>query len=513
MKRKALTTALLAGLTGVAGMTSVSNAVNINPDGLGQVLVYPFYSVNDGAQTLISVVNTTNLVKAVKVRILEGMNTREVLDFNLYMSPFDVWTGNIRQSSVDGAGQLQTGDTSCTVPDIVNDFPGGVDFRNFAYVGTVNDGETESIRRTREGHIEMIEMGVVNNITEGSAAAATHTGALGSEIPLDCQQLQDAWFAAGPAGYWAANPLVDMSSPSGGLFGGAYILDVQGGTSVGYNAVAVDRHSSIINHTRPDSTQPTIANADTNGSTLFVDSIVFDNIVNRDTDGDGDFDNGVVRTTWTDLSAAGADAVSAVFMRDQLFNEFIVNADIGAATEWVVTFPTKRFYVDRLVARAPFTDTFGEGGACEDVGLTIYNREESPITIRNDDFSPTPPQAPGPQLCWEANVIAWDQGLANQNIADPAADRTAILGASNWANVTLPGAGFNEGWATLSFPNNATNLVENPNTQGHAYLGLPATGFAVTEFVNGALDNGTLSNYDSLFDHRGTRNICVVGCS
>ena len=36
MKRKTLTTAVMAGLTGMAGMMSVANAVNVNPDGLGQ---------------------------------------------------------------------------------------------------------------------------------------------------------------------------------------------------------------------------------------------------------------------------------------------------------------------------------------------------------------------------------------------------------------------------------------------------------------------------------------------
>lgn len=514
MKRKALTTALLAGITGVAGVTSVSNAVNLNPDGLGQVLIYPFYTVNDGNQTLISVVNTTAEAKAVKVRVLEGMNSREVLDFNLYLSEFDVWTANISEDGTTDGGNLRTNDTSCTVPNIVDDFPDGVPFRDFGYVGVNNDGETESIRRTREGYIEMIEMGVVTNATEGSAAAATHVGPLGGEAPSDCVQLEDAWFSGGAAGYWAANPLIDMDPPSGGLFGGGYILDVQGGTSAGYNATALDRHSSIINHTRPDSTQPTIASADTAGNVFAVNSIVFDNEVDRDTDGDGFPDNGIILTTWTANPGAGEDAVSAVLMRNQLFNEFVVSDSINADTEFVITFPTKRFYVDFAVtARPPFTEVFDEGGACEDVGLVIYNREESPITIRTDDFSPPRPAAPGPQLCWEANVIAWDQGLAAQDISDASADRTEILGSANWSNVALP-SGFSEGWATLSFPNNATDPLINTNAQGHAYSGLPALGFAVVEFANGTLSGGSvLSNYDSLFDHRATRDVCVTGCS
>ncbi|MFN2334269.1 MAG: hypothetical protein ABR550_07585, partial [Wenzhouxiangellaceae bacterium] len=115
MKRNSLTTAVLAGLTGVAGMVGVSNAVNINPDGLGQVLLYPYYTARGGNDTLISIVNTTDNAKSVKVRFLEGLNSREVLDFNLYMSAFDVWAAGVTANAAGGA-TLLIPDSSCTVP-------------------------------------------------------------------------------------------------------------------------------------------------------------------------------------------------------------------------------------------------------------------------------------------------------------------------------------------------------------------------------------------------------------
>jgi hypothetical protein len=46
MKKNALTTALLAGLAGAAGLACTVHAANLNPDGLGQALVYPYYTVN-----------------------------------------------------------------------------------------------------------------------------------------------------------------------------------------------------------------------------------------------------------------------------------------------------------------------------------------------------------------------------------------------------------------------------------------------------------------------------------
>src|SRR5882757_1736640 len=105
MKRNSLTTAVVAGIAGVAGFAGLANAVDLNPDGLGQVLIYPYYTVNGGQDTLFSVVNTDPVNgKAVKVRFLEGYNSREVLDFNLYLSPNDVWTARVSQTADAPAG-------------------------------------------------------------------------------------------------------------------------------------------------------------------------------------------------------------------------------------------------------------------------------------------------------------------------------------------------------------------------------------------------------------------------
>ena len=75
-KKKSLYAAL-AGASAL-GVTGAAHAVNVNPDGLGQVLIYPYYTTNDKIlgvspfASLLSVVNTTTSAKAVKVRFLEG---------------------------------------------------------------------------------------------------------------------------------------------------------------------------------------------------------------------------------------------------------------------------------------------------------------------------------------------------------------------------------------------------------------------------------------------------------
>src|SRR5437868_1639392 len=153
-KRKALFAAVVAGL----GTVGTAEAVFIAPNRTGQTLVYPYYTVqNSGTNswnTYISVVNTTPDAKAVKVRIIEGRTSQEVLDFNLFLSPNDVWTAAlVPVDGTDGsAGKIITADASCTAPTIP---AGGVPFRNTKYVSEAA-ALGHGLDRTREGYIEMI---------------------------------------------------------------------------------------------------------------------------------------------------------------------------------------------------------------------------------------------------------------------------------------------------------------------------------------------------------------------
>src|SRR5580765_5218653 len=155
-KKKSLCAAL-AGI-GALGAVGAAQAVNLNPDGLGQVLIYPYYTTRTSPagnvyNSLLSVVNSTASVKAVKVRFLEGKNSREVLDFNLFLSPKDVWTAGIVPFAVGNGAGIITADQSCTLPAIPPIV--GKAFVNFAYSG---DGAGSTLDRTNEGYVEIIEM-------------------------------------------------------------------------------------------------------------------------------------------------------------------------------------------------------------------------------------------------------------------------------------------------------------------------------------------------------------------
>ena len=362
MKKNTMATAIVAGLAGIAGIANISTAVNVNPDGVGQVLLYPYYTVNGNNSTVLSVVNTTSAGKAVKVRFLDARNSREVLDFNLYLSEFDVWTAAVFSREAAGPANLVTSDTSCTVPGIESGifiFPTLADgrryvpFRTSFFTDFTAAGlNTASPTRTRDGYIEMIEMGSIPT-DSAFGSALTHIGGR----PASCASLELAWLSSGV--WTATNGAIDLEAPTGGLFGGAALVNVGDGTYINYNADAVDGFSASVLHTAPGSDRPNLTNA--NGATPgAVTSYVFDR-------------GRLITSNWLTAAGGGVNAVSAVFDREAVFNEYAVDPDLAASSEWVVTFPTRRYYVAATSAVAPFTVGYSTAasGLCERVSGRI----------------------------------------------------------------------------------------------------------------------------------------------
>ena len=528
MNRRNLTAAVLAGLAGAAGIVGSAQAVNINPDGLGQVLIYPYYTTNGGNTTVLSVVNTSEDAKAIKVRFMEGQNSQEVLDFNLYMSPFDVWAAAIFDN--DGTPTLIVNDTSCTVPYLyLNDANEDGDrdgMQAFLPYEMAKDGGSSDISRAAEGHFEMIEMGTLVNDNseepgEGSASAATH-GVSG--VPANCGQLIAAWTdpdntVAGDEGYWLQAPLTDLEAPSGGLFGGAAIVNVAAGAMYSYDAKAINGFATDVFtpagnlHQVPGNTLPSLNSGDV------VEAIVF-------------MQDGTAVTLGG--TPRGVDAVSTVFMHDQIMNEYTTEAAVAANTEWVVTFPTKAFYVyeessGSTAPVAPFTSTWQGNGACEVVQLDrIWDREEqTPGTVPGTPVppivSPAPPnpEVPGVipfNLCFETSVIRFGDPSPDPEGPTPkdlVNDGTEILGSRNFHTIDNDVLGFQYGWARLQMnehpeTNAAGEIIVGGTTQTrelNGLMGLPVTGFAVQRFANGFLGDGAnvLANYGGIFQHKGTR--------
>jgi hypothetical protein len=462
-KRKSLYLALVAAVSSVGVASAANAAMNINGSGLGQVLIYPYYSTRAGMDTYLSVVNTTDSAKAVKVRFTEGKNSREVLDFNLYLSKNDMWTAAI-VNTANGA-KLITADKSCTSPAIP---AAGKEFVNFAFSGTVvegivvagGDGETASLDRTREGYFEIIEMGVITNTA--IEAAVTHV----SGVPANCAVVQ----ASSMQMTSGDNALVP---PTGGLAGTASLIGVAGGTDYGYDPVVIDSFASSNIWDAPGSILPDLTKGD-------VNSVVF-------------YNGAAITNIW----AESQQAVSALIMHDNLINEYVLDAATLSGTDWVVTMPTKRYFVpvdQPTVATSPavlppFTKPFWLGGACEPVSINYWNREEGSVSVT--DFSP--PQAGGASLCWETTVMTFNN--------------SHVLGSVNEVDVEVA---YQNGWLALSFDDAVTQEMVSIDQTPSTFHGLPTVGFMVQDFINQNAAVGVMATYGGNFVHKTTSWITGV---
>jgi len=476
-KRKSFYTAVLAAL-GAMGAVDSANAVNVNPDGLGQVLIYPYFTVRSsttsaasGAQnTYISVTNSTSAAKAVKVRFLEGKNSREVLDFNLFLSAGDVWAGAIvptgaSDSTGVGAAKIITADKSCTYGTLP---AAGQPFSNVGYVG---DGGGDTMDRVNEGYVELIEMGVITNAA--LLTAVTHVGG----VPPCTAATLLAADAANLVGY--------LSTATGGLFGGGSVINPSTGVDYSYDAVAFDGWDATPGGLGSNSTSlvPSIVSGNSNIARVFV--------------------NGSVKTATFAGVNASRDAVSTTIMRNAVMNEFVLDTSTASGTDWVVTFPTKRFYVTgaTALARQPFTNAFTASGSCDVVSLTAGSLGSNGVFSREEQFSTapggfSPVTATSNSLCWEANVVTFNQG----------AGVSAIFGSKNVSNLQTA---YQNGWVKLGFTqptmiltpvSSTTDGVADATVQSSR--GLPVVGFMGQSFVN-----SLISSFGGDFAHKYTRDI------
>ncbi|MDG2443709.1 MAG: hypothetical protein P8M13_10710 [Luminiphilus sp.] len=462
MKKNLISLAVAASVLGGA---AVQAGQYVNPDNTGQVLLFPFYNADNGNSTNMHIANTTGKAKAVKIRFVEHKNSDEVLDFNLYLSPYDHFAFAVLADPNGTGAAILTRDNSCTVPALGSANPGfdGTatenangsttriqPFVNFQYA----DDADATIERTLTGHVEVIEMGVLENVGDAAATQwadfATH-GATG--VPANCAGL----VAGFPAAFAADD---GVTAQEGGLYGMAYHIDVAAAASFGFEATAVDDWADGDgNHTDPGSTRPSLLDG-TQVATIHT---------------------GTGANQYTQITAPNSSqAISAILMTESLSNEVLVNSAIGGMTDWVVTFPTKRLHVDQATAIAPYTNTWtGEGTevpACEVVAITQYDREEQtfvPVVNTDLQFSPLPPAADPAKpasICNEVAVIA-------MGAAGTASALNVTTGLTTLAST------YSEGWQRLAF----ANTME---IGGATMTGLPVVGFGAYKSNNGAMSYG-----------------------
>ena len=442
-----------------------SQAVHVSPQGRGEVLIYPYYSVNNNLNTLYSVVNTTDQAKALRVRFLEGENADEVLIFSVYLGHYDVWTaalvattstlsGHVGESSVSHI----TADVSCA--PFLN--KAGQEFLPYEID---LDSPNNDLRRATDGHIEIIEMAVVTNEVNDSADAISH---LPSGLPSSCAQIQAAWEIDG---YWSLDRTADTSPPSGGLIGNASLINVSEGIQMSYDAIALEQFWQGQGlHNEPGLTEPNLNSGAPQSQVLHQGQLL--------------------TAQWL----SGAEAVSAVLMQETIYNEYDYERFANGRSEWVATFPTKPFHTNNSnEAIPPFVSLWDGLQACEAFTYEIWDRNEF-VTVEDSCNILCPPNFGGVKMCYSANIIEFidPEETPGSNTKIFGSDNQVVISGSNQSQVTP------NGWATLKFRTQASEPVE-----GTGFKGLPVVGFMAQQYTNANAQAGLLAQYGALFNHSG----------
>jgi hypothetical protein len=452
---------------------TLAGAVSLDPQGLGQALIFPYYTTRsvdgDAFNTFVSIVNTTSDAKALRVRFREGRNAREVAGFNLFLAGGDMWTGAVR------GAQILTADRSCTSPGFADFAVSPLPFMNFStasYTGANADGEGDGLDRTMEGFVEVIEM-------------ATLTAA----APRDCDALRSA-------------TTLPTAAPTGGLSGTLTLINVASGMDFTVNADALANLASRPFYRPPSDPYPDFNAAE-------VDPV-----------SNGSVDGKAYHAVWD----RGIDAVSSVLMAGTLENEYVIETATRSRTDWIVTFPTRRFYSSGGTVSAPFSIAVGGSTPpCTTKEIPIpefFNRETRSVTPGQVDF-PVPPPGPAPTcLPWHVMAFAISNrephntigpfGSANLPLR-PLERSIPSTFQAGWGRFTIPESG-NGGQLVSGAQSVIFDTATGTTTTGPIkFIGLPLLGFMARTFKNGNLvctASVCQGNYGGAFPHRYMR---VVG--
>jgi hypothetical protein len=115
---------VLAAALGAMMISSSAFAVELAPAGKGDLLIAPFFMTAGGWQTELKVINTNTTDSAVaKVVFHAPDNSAEILDFLIFLSPGDVWTGKVVTNADGSIGVTSDDDSSIVTTTLANKCP------------------------------------------------------------------------------------------------------------------------------------------------------------------------------------------------------------------------------------------------------------------------------------------------------------------------------------------------------------------------------------------------------
>lgn len=374
----ALSIATMIGGLGFAGAASAALAVN--ESGTGHILVVPYYTAQNGNSTVFHLTNT-DLVngKAVKVRFRGASNSDDVLDFQVFLSPGDVWTAAV-SADANGLAQLVTADNTCTVPAIT---PGtAVPFiKDRLTLASWTDAQKNE--QTREGYIEILNMADIdsgkNYESNGRRAvndAKTDWKAGGSNSALytaikhvngkapctaatlasldDINPAKNTPIAADFTDLSAATgaKAYGLINPTDGLAGSWYVINVPDSTTYSGAATAIKSNqvAALNNLYSPQLAKPAaLPSADPLLVAGLIEAQHYD-VPDLSTPLEGA------------VNAANADAqavaLTTQLARSVVSNQYVTDKTISAKTDWVFSMPTRRYMVAANYA-APVGKAYG----------------------------------------------------------------------------------------------------------------------------------------------------------
>ena len=486
----ALASALVVWLGG-AGVASAQVATQLkeSPDGIGHMLIVPYYTAQSGNATLLNIVNIDETNgKAVKLRFRGASNADAVYDFTLFLSPGDVWAAEVSQNPATGRARLYTPDNSCTLPTQVN-----ADFST-ARLNPAADLPNE----TREGYVEIITMADVVPDTPLFRATKHVKG----EPPAACSQ-----GAAVPPALQALNTVAGIEAarlraPTTGLFANWSIFNVAEATSWSGKATAI---VAVDGTSRPGAGQVVMFPQNGDTPAKAASEVTADPLLR----------SGAVALRHADLPdlstpylgqgtpAEQAARLSGVLAKASLQNEYFTDDRVQAQTDWVFNLPTRRYSVAlnyatglreyTVLSPAYFDEasTIVEGplankSICfKDTFLRIWDRAEQESGFNEGFWWMGVPRKPitlcGATAIWSLN--AGDEFQPSSLVASVA--------RQNWD------VAFSDGWGELDF----TQI--NP-------AGLPVVGAAFSRATSTNIGAGVSGNFGLAWEHRYTRPGDVV---
>lgn len=496
MKKKLLAIGVAASLGIFAGAASANPTVNAG--GIGHTNIIPYFSTQNGNATLISITNTDQTNgKAVKVRFRGAEWSDDIFDFQVFLSPGDVFTGAV--TSANGLSKFATADKTCTLPASVN--------QNFVPIRLQN-----TATGTLEGYIEIITMADIPPTLPDTTANPLYTAIKHVNGVAPCTSatasarlenlVQDNWVnvAAAPQSTYMTTPAT-LAAGGGSLTSYATIINVPSSKAFANVATAINYDAPRKAYFR----QANVGIAATNQ--LTADRIFFA----KGAEGGAavpsyqfdlpDLSSPVEAANGT--ATAQRNALTAALQKSSVVAEYSTLDILAAATDIVISQPTRRYFYNYTEsatgnftlegvkytvagdAGSPYSTLNGVSNRVDLVGtVAFYDREENKAGS-NIVISPTPPGG-ALSLKGEVSVIGINNGSG----------ATGALGALLTINdITATGAGgtvYEEGWAILPTiagysAAGAPTVYENGTADGR----LPVIGFTANNVFNGAVASGT----------------------